>query len=715
MQRPMYVLVGLLSGVVASAARSGAASRSPVERVVDLLKDLKTRAEADGDSEEKTYNKYACWCDKAMKSKADAIDQGRMELRSLSQEILKLKGEIATLGSQIDELEGGLADNAEMVEEATSIRQKENTAYAAETDEMKQAIAAMEKATSVLVEATGSAFLQEKTSAGHLAVRNLLAALPVGAKVPAKSLSLLSEFLNAGAAGQPQSGTVQGILKDMYTTFASDLESATNAEAIANREFEGLVAEKATESKLMKESKATHEADKAEAETNLATATELFDGTGQQRAADIKFFDAAQDACLAKSDEWTERKSMRKEEVEGIEEALKILTSDEARQLFATAIKPGKETGASFLQVASVSDSEAQALLPGKAYAALRATRSKSLRMAQLAVSVRMAKVGHFDKVISEIDKMIAAIQDEGAADIEKRDHCKGEYQKITSTVKDLDWQIKKNNAKIDKLTELIATREDEKVDTIEAIQTIMGEMDDMTKQRSEENAAFKAAKQEDRSAIELITSARTALTKFYEKNKVEMGEVQGSVKLLQKEPEFAVDEFQAPDAGFSDKGSRKGESKGIVSIMSYLIEDLEDEIKNGVKMEAKSQADYEDAMKAAKQVKEDLEEKKVTLEEAIASRGQEKTAEQASKDANKADKKGQQDYKAEIKPDCDWIIGAFKERQGRREAELEGLGQAKSYLAGMSPSLLQKEAKPVDRDALANIGFLSLPSIRRA
>ena len=87
--------------------------------------------------------------------------------------------------------------------------------------------------------------------------------------------------------------------------------------------------------------------------------------------------------------------------------------------------------------MASVSDSEAQALLPGKAYVALKATRSKSLRMAQLAVSVRMAKVGHFDKVISEIDKMIAAIQDEGAADIEKRDHCKGEYQKITSTVKD--------------------------------------------------------------------------------------------------------------------------------------------------------------------------------------------------------------------------------------------------------------------------------------
>merc|ERR1719401_2245361 len=123
-----------------------------------------------------------------------------------------------------------------------------------------------------------------------------------------------------------------------------------------------------------------------------------------------------------------------------------------------------------------------------------------------------------------------------------------------------------------------------------------------MTAVRKEENEEFLNAKKEDQEAIDLLMAARDALTKFYKKNKVDMGPIQGSVKgaSFAQEPEFEVSADQAPDADFSGKGKRKHESKGIVQMMTMIIEDLNDEIKNGMKSEEAAQLTYEEQMKAA-------------------------------------------------------------------------------------------------------------------
>merc|ERR1719352_2240600 len=96
-------------------------SRSPVEKVVNLLKVLQGRIEQDGENEQKIYDKYACWCDISMKKKADAIDQARKDLRALSQDILKLRGKIATLASEIQELADMIAENEKLQADATAL------------------------------------------------------------------------------------------------------------------------------------------------------------------------------------------------------------------------------------------------------------------------------------------------------------------------------------------------------------------------------------------------------------------------------------------------------------------------------------------------------------------------------------------------------------------------------------------------------------------
>merc|ERR1719337_154494 len=116
-------------------------------------------------------------------------------------------------------------------------------------------------------------------------------------------------------------------------------------------------------------------------------------------------------------------------------------------------------------------------------------------------------------------------------------------------------------------------------------------------------------------------------MSAFYKNNKeANMGEIQGSINLLQRQrgPEFEVSPDQAPDASFSSAGKSSGASKGIVSTMTMIKEDLDDEITNGEKEEEEDQKEYEAQLAAAKQLVEDLTAKKVNLQDSIASTNQE-------------------------------------------------------------------------------------------
>jgi hypothetical protein len=676
----LVALVG--APLVAEAARSG----SPVERVVILLKDISTKIEADGKAELQMYNKYACWCEKTSLRKAQAIEKGQEDLRALGQEILKFKALVNVRTSEIAQLGKDIKNNKQEQADATQLRSNQNGAFTAETTEKKTAIAAMQKATQVIVEgAGGAAFLQ--TDAAASSVRAALASLPGTASVSIENLAFLSEFARGRThLSQPQSATIQGILKDMYETFVTDLESATMTEATQNREYETLMSIKAQELSELESTKATKESEKADAEANLAENTQSYDDTDTQKRADIEFFDATKAACDAKHGDWVTRQDLRAEESAGIAEALKILTSDEARELFAKSIQAGQgsnQAGASFLQVSA----EASMTMSMRAYTSLKTQARKvhSLRLARIAAKVRMAGVGHFDGVIKDIDDMIQVLKDEGQADIDKRDQCIEEYKNTDSVMTQKTWDIEKNQAKINKLQGLMDKHTATKEETIQAIADTKVNIQEMKDTRDAEHQAFLQAKADDEGAIALLGSAIEAMSKFYKKNGMDMGPIQASVKaasFVEKKPTFEVSADQAPEADFSAGGSSKGQSKGIISMMTMIKQDLEVEIKNGQEAEASAQLEFEGSLKAAETLLADLIVKKENLETEIARLGDEKTGEHEVKTGNEKDLKDEQDYRKRITPDCDWIIGAFEGRAQKRTAEQNGLVSAKEHLA---------------------------------
>merc|ERR1719261_1432058 len=126
----------LASLFLASVSFSQAAvvGESPITRVVELIQELKAKVEADGKAEQKTYDKFACWCEKTLARKAAAIDEAKETIEKTQAEIIELKGKLGELGATIAQLEKEIAEN-EARKEATEIRDKEHEDYVAEKAE----------------------------------------------------------------------------------------------------------------------------------------------------------------------------------------------------------------------------------------------------------------------------------------------------------------------------------------------------------------------------------------------------------------------------------------------------------------------------------------------------------------------------------------------------------------------------------------------------
>jgi len=670
-----------------------------VNRVVNLIQELKSKIIADGKAEQKAYDRYACWCETTSARKATDIHLAMAEIKTLGAKILSNKGLVATRAAEIAALARDMDTNQGTQAQANSIRQKESASYNEHKTSMEQTMNALERAIDTLSGAgTKTAFLETDRPTDELTLLRTAAAVHEAAKLlpddhqlSGKQLSMLSaftadpsEFYDQKAQKKesysPASATIQGILKDMYDTLAQNLERATQVEATRFKNFESVLAVTAKDLATLASTKTKKELEKADAEKVLSDAQQNHDDTKAELEASVALFDDTKKVCTSKSIEWSERVRARTEELQGIEKALEILGSDDAKALFNKAIKTGKET---FFQVAS-SQGSSKPEVRRRVFNVLTkaATTSKSMRLAALAVSVREGQ-GHFPEVVAQVEKMIANLKKEQKDDFDHKDWCKEETFKNEQEASRYEYKVEKLNGKLAKFRAHLEELEVSRTSAMDQLREVRDDLERMEDTRKEARQAFESKKADDEAAVSLLAAALESLTAFYNNNDTGMGEVQGSIKLLQREPVFEISADQAPDATFTSAGKSTGEAKGIISTLTMIKEDLEDEIKNGEEDDRKSSAAFDAEYNAATTLRQDLLNKKTDLEEAISA----VNGEIDDHDEEKADQEGNRDAEHEylwsIKPDCTWISSTFDDRRKKRDTEIAGLHEAIGMLQG--------------------------------
>merc|ERR1719263_1895617 len=214
---------------------------------------------------------------------------------------------------------------------------------------------------------------------------------------------------------------------------------------------------------------------------------------------------------------------------------------------------------------------------------------------------------------------------------------------------------------------------------TREQLQELKDMFAEATTDRAAESAEYTKAKSDDTMAISLLADAIAAFSEYGGNNEVLL-QVKKSTT---KQPVFEVSEDQAPDATFSGKDNHKGAQDAIISMMTQIKENLENEVALADKAEAKALVDHETLTEEVAKQEDQYDKYIIELDNLMAEATKDIELLTGTKTTTEEERDTTVEYLAKIKPNCEWIKGAFTLRANARDKEEKGLMEAKAILAG--------------------------------
>jgi hypothetical protein len=168
------------------------------------------------------------------------------------------------------------------------------------------------------------------------------------------------------------------------------------------------------------------------------------ESTQEDKAADMKNFGDTKKACAVKEREWEERSAVKKQEIEAIAMAVKVLAKvsgvrTEAPDNPTMPTSPVDAEGASLLSISmhsflQISEDPAQKAI-NLLRATARVTHSKVLE--RIAQQINLNKGAPFQKVVNMIQKMIFRLMDEQTNEDNHKNWCDNELSKAEESSKD--------------------------------------------------------------------------------------------------------------------------------------------------------------------------------------------------------------------------------------------------------------------------------------
>jgi len=275
----------------------------PFVKVKKMIKDLIVRLmeEANDEAEHKG------WCDTELSTNEQTRKEKTEAVEILHAEIDQLEASIAKLTEDIAELNKAVADLDAAMEKATKLRQDEKETNLLTIKDAGEAQTAVAQALTVLKEfyaqaGEATAFVQQP----------------------------MPEIFDRPYQGmQAENGGVVGMLEVIESDFAR-LEADTKAaEASAQKEYDNFM----TDSKVDKAAKVTdieHKTAKKQDESQAATTKKSdLEGTQKELDASLAYFDKLKPSCVDAGVSYDDRVQRRKEEIESLQEALRILNGED--------------------------------------------------------------------------------------------------------------------------------------------------------------------------------------------------------------------------------------------------------------------------------------------------------------------------------------------------------------------------------------------------
>jgi len=660
------------AAIAVAAIGANATAVSPVQKVIQLLGELKVKVQKDLAAEEKAMDEYSTYCDDEVTGKAHAIDIANREIEGYSAVIEESTGKSTEYAAVLADSGSEIAAKEQEVADAQKVRDTKSGDFKAAEAEQVDSIDMLSRAASVLKRELSFAqgakgrkvSAQLKNAVGALsAIVNAAWVNPADAKkvlefVQEDDLSLAQQPQASSKNYESKSGGIVATIEDMQDKAEEQLQGLRKEEMQSKFDFQMLAQSLNDSVTNLKKTVAEATTSKSSAEESKAKAEEDLSKTEQSKDADVAYKGKMTQECQNKAVEWEARQKSATGEQEAIAKASEILSS---------GVKAFVQTGVKTTRVSAkvaVKQSDARMEL---VHALKKMGREyNSFALMQMA---NKAASDPFVKIRGLINSMIAKLEKQAQEEATKDAWCKEENSKSKTSRDAKIEKVDKYQTRIDKATATISTLKTEVAELSEQLQQAAKSLREATKLRTEEKSAYDVASKDYKESAEAVTMAMEVLREFY-----------GSAALLQAaQPTFA--------SANSDSGN------GIISFLEVAQSDF-------TRLLAEAEADEAEALKAYEELSQAGAVAKATKEAEVKGKTSEiKSLEVAvadtSSDLSTSSKEldAVMDYIEKLKDQCVSKAMTYEERKAKRDSEVAGLKSALEILAGEEPALsfLQK------------------------
>merc|ERR1719446_1847945 len=213
-----------------------------------------------------------------------------------------------------------------------------------------------------------------------------------------------------------------------------------------------------------------------------------------------------------------------------------------------------------------------------------------------IALAIRGKKVG-FEKVIGMIDEMVANLKKEQIDDANKKEYCEKQFDISEDKKKELELSVSDSEVAIEEMEGAIDSLTEELAALKKGVKALDKSVSEATEQRKEENAEYKALKQSDTAAKEILLFAKNRLNKFYNPKLYKPPPQVEPASFVEISAHRQQDAPPAPPETFKAYTKKSEDNAGVVQMIDLLVKDLDTELQESEVNEQNSQEDYEALM----------------------------------------------------------------------------------------------------------------------
>merc|ERR1719399_711821 len=464
---------------------------TPVQKVIQLLNGMLEKGKKEKHEEQVQFAAYKQFCDDTTVEKTRAIQEAEEKIEMLKADIQKNEADAAALAKEIAAHDEDISVWQGDQKAATKVREIENTDYVATHKDYSESIDALERAIVVLKKEN---FDRKQASAALLQVSNL---------IPKESRKVIDAFLQQDpAAGDEesvgmavsapeanayefQSQGVIDMLQKLLDKFQDERNTLEKEETNARHAFEMLMQDLNAQidgATQAREEKAEIKAKKLQA---AADAKGDLEDTTTTMEADKKYLADLTATCEQKATDFEARQTLRAEEIQAIEKAIEILSSEavsgNAEKHLPTL---AQMKSSSFAQLRADNRNPQQVKVA--AYLKDKAGELNSRVLSALAVRVADDP---FKKVKKMIKDLIVRLMEEAAEEAEHKGWCDTELSTNEQTRREKTEQVEVLHAEIDELEASIAKLTEDITELSAAVAELDAAMAKATTLRTEEKA----------------------------------------------------------------------------------------------------------------------------------------------------------------------------------------------------------------------------------